>query len=630
MVISEARAETTPAPDGTPKRPAEGNTVLTGLRLGFRSLQEHPLLAVAFLTAILAQGSLQGMMIWALREVLLSFEKSADLSTGRLVGASLGVLAIWMLRSVGVFAADVLSIRLAHRVEVESMLRVLRKLVSLSIRFYDRSSQADLVMASYHDLKGVRIVTLELGRLALFVSQLAGLVVVAWLMSPKLALIGIVTVPLGALPAYWLGREITTHAKRERQEVMSLYDSFLQVCSGIRTIKINRAEDRVLRGAESTGWAIWRHMVRQAEARGLTRLLMEGISGFGLIMVLIVGGRDVSEGQMAWQSLLGLLLAVMAIYSPVIGFVQIYGGIRGIIPSLDRIDRVWASTPEIEDRPGAKHLKGGPQQIELRDVSFAYEQQPVLSGISATVSRGETIGIVGPSGVGKSTLLSLLVRFYDATSGAVLYDGVDVKDLRHADLMDQSAIVLQEPFLLLDTVANNIRIGRPNATMEEVVAAATAANIHDDIVQMEQGYETVLGRGPASRSLSGGQKQRICIAAALLKNAPLLFLDEATNSLDSVAEQKVQGAIERLMRGRTSFVIAHRLSTLRHADRILVLEGGRLVDIGPHQDLLVRCSIYRDLWGAQAPEFARVAERGAGTQEVLDSARSRRVAGGNV
>jgi subfamily B ATP-binding cassette protein MsbA len=628
-MATDVKAGSTTVPEARKPRPG-GNTVLSGLKLGFRSLRQYPLLAGAFVTAILAQGALQGGMIWALREALLSFDKSEHLSTGRLMTASLIVLAIWMLRSAGVYAADVLSIRLAHRVEVESMLVVLRKLLSLSIRFYDRSSQADLVMASYQDLKGIRIVTLEVGRLALCISQLLGLIAVAWVMSPKLAMIGVITVPLGALPAYWLGREISVQALKERQEVQTLYDSFLQVSTGIRTIKINRAEPRVLASATVIGRNLWHHLVKQAESRGLSRLLLEVISGFGLIMVLIVGGRDVSAHQMPWQSLLGLLLAVMAIYSPVIGFVQTYSGIRQVIPSLDRIDAIQDSVPEIQDRPDAKRLTSAPEVIELRDAGFSYDQQPVLNGVSATFHRGETIGIVGASGAGKSTLLSVLVRFYDVTSGAVLFDGLDVRDLRQNDLMDQSAIVLQEPFLLLDTVANNIRIGRPDASMDEVIAAAKAANIHDEIMQMEQGYETVLGRGPAARSLSGGQRQRICIAAALLKNAPLLFLDEATNSLDSISEQKVQVAIERLMRGRTSFVIAHRLSTLRNADRIMVLEHGRLVDLAPHQELLSRCRVYRELWGAQAPEFAAANEAGANSREHADPSRARRVAGGNA
>jgi ABC-type multidrug transport system fused ATPase/permease subunit len=174
-----------------------------------------------------------------------------------------------------------------------------------------------------------------------------------------------------------------------------------------------------------------------------------------------------------------------------------------------------------------------------------------------------------------------------------------LRDLRHKDLMRQSSIVLQEPFLFVETIANNIRIGRPEATMEEVAAAAQAADVHDEIMQMESGYETVVGIGPEARGLSGGQKQRICVAAALLKNAPMLFLDEATNSLDSVSEAKVQAAIERLMRHRTTFVIAHRFSTLRNADRIIVLEQGRMVGFDSHARLLATCQTYRKLWASQ-------------------------------
>jgi len=278
---------------------------------------------------------------------------------------------------------------------------------------------------------------------------------------------------------------------------------------------------------------------------------------------------------------------------------QLYGAIRILIPNLDRLDNILRAVPEIEDPPNARRLTAGPSTIELRDVSFSYGELPAVAGLSAVIRRGETIGIVGPTGAGKSTLMSLLLRFYDPTAGVVLLDGVDLRDIRLADLMRLSSMVLQEPFLFIDTIANNIRIGRPEATLDEVIAAAIAANVHDEIVQMEHGYETIVGTGPTARGISGGQKQRICVAAALLKNAPLLFLDEATNSLDSVSEQKVQAAIDRLMQHRTTFVIAHRFSTLRNANRIIVLERGRMVGFDSHDRLLATCETYRQLWASQ-------------------------------
>ena len=278
--------------------------------------------------------------------------------------------------------------------------------------------------------------------------------------------------PLGAIPVYWLGQRITEAARREQEQAVSLQESYLQLASGIRVIKVNCGENQILARAGQVAQLLWRSVLRQSQTHGLARLLLEGVSGLGLIFLLVIGGEEVASGRMQWQSLLGLFLAVMAVYAPAVGLLELYGAIQLEIPSLDRLDRVLKAVPEVADRPGARPLSDGPSVIELRNVSFAYNYQPALSAISAVIHRGETIGIVGPTGTGKSTLLSLLLRFYDPTDGAVLFDGVDVRDLRHRDLMRQSSIVLQEPFLFVETIANNIRIGRPEATMEEVVAAA--------------------------------------------------------------------------------------------------------------------------------------------------------------
>ncbi len=593
------------------------NTV-TVATVALRSLRRHPGLAMLLLLATLVQGALQGGLVWSLREVLLALSKPGSASGGTMFIGAAAVFAVWVLRSAAVFAAQVLSARLAHRVELESVGRMIAKLLTLSVRFFDKSSRGDLAMTAYNDARSVRRVTLLFGDFVLFVTQLTGLLVAAWLMSPKLALIGLVFAPLGAIPAYWLGQRLTEAARRERNQAVSLQDSYLQVTSGIRVIKVNQGEHQILDRARRVSELLWGSVLRQGQTQALARLLVEAVAGLGLIVVLLIGGADVAAGRMPWQSLLGLLLAVMAVYSPVVNLLALYGTIRTIIPNLDRLDQILHSVPEIQERKGARPLRGAPAVIEFRNVSFTYDGQPILSDISAVIRQGETIGIVGPTGAGKSTLLSLLLRFYDVTDGAILFDGVDLRNIRHSDLMQASSIVLQEPFLFIDTIANNIRISRPEASMDEVVAAAKAASVHDEILQMELGYDTIVGTGPEARGLSGGQKQRICVAAALLKNSPMLFLDEATNSLDSVSEEKVQTALERLMRQRTTFVIAHRFSTLRNADRIMVLDRGRLVGFAPHEKLLLTCDTYQELWASQASGVDIPIEGPRGRAEIVD------------
>lgn len=584
---------------GQKSHPPRSHTFLAAFRLGLKSITSHPWLGILFITATLIQGVVQAALVWRFKGVLLAFSAPESNQPMAMALGAASILGLWITLSLGIFLAEVVSVRLAQRIEVETMEKVLRRLLTLSVRFFEKNSQGDLVMSTYNDCKGISRVSLQVGQIALLLSRLIGLAVAAWIISPKLTLIGIVTIPLAAWPAHKLGRRITQAADRERSALRTLYDNFLEVSSGIRMIKVNCGEDVVLQKARLRGREMLRHIVRQADQKGIARCLLELVSGFGLILVLTIGGKDVANGKLEWQSLLGLLVAIMAFYQPVVGLLQTYTTIRGNIPNLDRVARILQSQAEITDAPHPRRLRAVPEKIELRNVSFDYGSQLVLDSISVTFQRGETIGIVGPSGSGKSSLIALLLRFYDPTSGSILLDGVDMRLIRHADLFSLSALVLQEPLLFVDTIANNIRIGRPGASMEEVIAAAKAANLHDEIMAMEHGYETVLGRRNDARGVSGGQKQRVCIAAALLKNAPILFLDEATSSLDSASEQKVQAAIDHLMRGRTTFVIAHRLSTLHHADRILVLNDGHLVGFAPHVKLLETCETYRHLWNLQ-------------------------------
>ena len=584
------------------------HTLLTAVWIGLRAMRQYPGLALLFLVATLSQGLLQGLLIWGLRHVLLAFERDTVSASALLSGALL-VFGLWFLRAFTTFGGEIVQARLAQRVEMASLQRLLAKLLRLSMRFFERTSQADLVMAAYQDMKGIRQMTLSVGTIALSLTRVAGLAAVAWMMSPTLALVGLVVLPLGMLPAYWLGVRLTRAAQLQRNATLTLHDSFLQTTAGIAVIKVNRAEERVLVRAREVAAILYRAMVRQAQSSSLARLLLETVGGIGLITVLVLGAREVSAGLLDWQALLSLLIAVMALYPPVVNLLNVYSQIRTLIPNLDRLDAIFGTPEEIQDSPDAQPLPSAPAAIELQDVSYAYDDALVLDSISATFHRGETVGIVGPSGAGKSTLIALLLRLYDPSRGRILYDGVDLRKIRRADVLDKCAIVLQEPFIFLDTIANNIRFARSGASQDEVAQAARAANIHEEIMRMPDGYETVLGRGSDGRGVSVGQKQRICIAAALLKNAPMLFLDEATSNLDSVSERAVQSAIERLMVGRTSFVIAHRLSTLRAVDRILVLDQGRMVGLGTHEELLRMCPLYQQLWRSQSFDRAAAPPR---------------------
>ncbi|MEP7286101.1 MAG: ABC transporter ATP-binding protein [Chloroflexota bacterium] len=568
--------------------------------LGLRSMARYPRSMALFIVGALTQALFQALLVWALQHALLTFSDSSAMDFGYLTLICIAIFAISIIQSIGTYVAELMSMRIAYRVQTDSMRKLYAKTLSLPVRYFEKNSQGDLIMASFQDLSGIRQITEEVGRTIVFVTRLSGLALAAVLISPKLALVGFVAIPLVAAPASWFGQRMSRAALRGRNALAVWHDSFLQVSSGIKIIKVNRGEERILAKGREVSENLYVQTVDQFRNKGQARLVLEIVSGIGLILVLAVGGRDVAAGELSWQSLLSLLIAVLAVYSPIVSLLQTYSTVRGLLPNLDRVDRLMETPAAMQNQENAQPLRQTPAEITLKDLTFAYNDQTILNSISATFYQGETIGIVGPSGTGKSTFISLLLRFYEPTGGQILFDGVDLRDIRYADLLDNCAIVLQEPILFVDSVANNIRLARPDATMEEVIDAAKAANIHDEIMRMENGYETMLGFGEDSRGLSVGQKQRICIAAALLKNAPILFLDEATSNLDAVSERKVQDAIDRLMIGRTSFVIAHRLSALRNADRILVLERGNIVGFAPHAELLETCETYYKLWSYQS------------------------------
>jgi subfamily B ATP-binding cassette protein MsbA len=318
--------------------------------------------------------------------------------------------------------------------------------------------------------------------------------------------------------------------------------------------------------------------------------LMELLGGVAMAGALWYGNREIVRNELTTGEFASFMTALFLMYGPAKKLSRVNANLQQAIAASERIFELLDTHTEVTEKPGAYALSPFRGEIEFREVTFGYEESPgkILRGVSFSVKAGQMVAIVGRSGAGKTTLVNLLPRFYDVSSGGILIDGVDIRDVTLASLRRQIGIVTQDTVLFDDTIAANVAYGSPGATREEIEAAARAAHAHDFVVGLAKGYETLIGE--RGQRLSGGQRQRLAIARALLKNAPILVLDEATSALDTESELLVQEALANLMLNRTSFVIAHRLSTIRRADAIIVLERGRVAEIGRHDDLLARPS----------------------------------------
>jgi subfamily B ATP-binding cassette protein MsbA len=333
---------------------------------------------------------------------------------------------------------------------------------------------------------------------------------------------------------------------------------------------------------------------------------MEFLGGVAIAFVILYGGHRVIQGASSPGEFFSFLAALLMVYEPVKRLSRVNNVVQEGMAAAYRIYDILDTPPVIEDKPDAVHLRPMERELEFRNVNFSYENEPVLKEIDLRVNAGEVVAIVGVSGAGKSTLVDLIPRFYEVTDGAILIDGVDIREVTVSSLRAQIALVTQQTILFNDTVRNNIAYGDIRKSEQKIIAAAKAANAYGFVMRMPQGFETIIGEQGAR--LSGGERQRLCIARALLKNAPILILDEATSSLDSEAEMEVQRALENLMVGRTTLVIAHRLSTIKNADRIVVISNGRIVEEGRHDELIECHGEYCRLYDMQ---FARLENKPA-------------------
>ena len=413
----------------------------------------------------------------------------------------------------------------------------------------------------------------------------------------KLAIIAFIIFPLAIFPIIEFGKRLRKFSRKSQQRMGTITTFLHETITGNRIVKAFNMEDYEKRRFAEENNRFFRILLKRVRIRAISHPLMELLGGIGVAIILWVGGYSVIRGELTPGTFFSFMTALLMLYAPIRDLNKLNLEVQEGMAAAARVYELLDITPDIKEEAGAISLPPISKGIEFKNVSFKYNEETVLKEISLPVKAGEVIALVGMSGAGKTSLVNLLPRFYDVEKGQILFDDYDIRKVTVKSLRDQIGLVTQQTILFNDTVRNNIAYGRLKCSDPEIIEAAKAANAHDFIQRLPQGYDTIIGEQGVK--LSGGERQRISIARALLKNAPILILDEATSSLDSDSEAEVQKALDELMKGRTVFVIAHRLSTIRNAHRIVVLSEGRVVEKGTHEELLSLNGEYRRLYDLQ-------------------------------
>jgi len=427
----------------------------------------------------------------------------------------------------------------------------------------------------------------------------AGLVIV---LGRQLAWVLVVFIPIIIFSAVRIGRRVRSTTRTGQDQLADVQNILHETITGNRIVKAFGMESWEVARFRKAAQRLFRANLRSVAAAAISSPLMDIFGAVAVALLLLLGRDQIARNELTLGAFIAFVAAVLSMYNPVRKFAVFNNSFQQALGASSQLFKFMDTQDVVTEKSGAKPLPRFADNIRFEDVSFSYqsdgeESREILRGIDLEVQRGEVLAIVGSSGAGKSTLVHLIPRFFDVTSGRILADGHDVRDLTLSSLRSQVGIVTQETVLFNDTVRNNIAYGQPHVHMKEVEAAARAALAHDFILALPAGYDTVIGERGVR--LSGGERQRLAIARALLKNAPILILDEATSALDSESEALVQSALHNLMSGRTVFVIAHRLSTVRRADRIVVIDNGRIAETGAHDDLMRQLGTYRRLYELQ-------------------------------
>jgi subfamily B ATP-binding cassette protein MsbA len=530
------------------------------------------------------------------------------------------IVVVTVVKAIAEYVADVTVAYLGNRFIADLRLQMFAKLARADLNWIQRVHSGRLLAGFLNDATLIRQTAsrsmVTLGESFLKVIILVGTM---FYMDPRFSLLILIFMPIAWIMLSRQRRKMRKSTTKSLQETGDLSALISQTLRSMRVVRAYRQEEKEEARASATINRALEFTMRGTRARALSSPSMELLTGLGFALAIYFAGTQGVRGDLTLGHFMGFMTAALLLYTPLKSAATLQTALQEGVAAASRVFGIIDRDVQLKEAPDAKPLELTRGEIEFRDVSFAYEpDNAVLRGISLTVPPGKTVALVGPSGSGKSTLVNLCLRFFDPERGSVLIDGQDIRQVTVASLREAIALVTQDPVLFDDTIRANIAYGSKPFDEAKVVEAATAAAAHDFIMALPKGYDTRVGE--AGGLLSGGERQRIAIARAIYKDAPILLLDEPTSSLDSQAEAKVQAALEELMRGRTVLMIAHRLSTVKKADLICVIDQGRIVETGRHDELVAKGGLYMRLHRTQfgiAGQFATPLADEAGEEEAV-------------
>ena len=563
-------------------------------------LRPHLGMIVLGLVAMALGAAATAANAWLMQPVLDDVFMRRDPTMLYLVPVA--VIGAALIKGFSTYCESIAMTRVGQRILATVQAQLFAHLMRADLAFFHETPTGGLISRFTNDVWVMRsAVQQSLTGIAKDSLTVVFLVALMFYQDWEMALIAFVAFPAAIFPIVRIGRRLRKVSSNTQTEVGFLSTLLEETFQGARHVKAYGMEEYETRRASIIIENLYRLIMKATRSRAATHPIMETLGSIAVALVIFYGGSRVISGGTTPGVFFSFVTALLLAYQPVKSLANLNANLQEGLAAAARVFALLDLEPQIRDRPGAKPLPVGPGEVRFEDVQFSYNPtKPALHGVSLVVPAGRTVALVGPSGGGKTTLLNLIPRFYDVGRGRVTVDGADVRDVTMASLRARIAIVSQEVSLFHDTVRANIAYGRPDASDAEIRHAAALAGAAEFIDGLPQGYETRVGE--RGTKLSGGQRQRIAIARALLKNAPILLLDEATSSLDNESERVVQAALSTLMKGRTTLVVAHRLSTIADADLIYVIEDGRVVEQGRHAELIARGRTYARLYALQAGE----------------------------